>query len=159
MRALFIAAAFAFVTDQVSKLYVMFGLKMQVGEVLDIFPPFLIFLFGWNPGINFGLFSDHPDAMRWVLTALAVGISAFLIWWARRSLSRRVTFVSAGLIVGGALGNALDRILYGAVADFLNMSCCGYVNPFIFNVADIWIFAGAFGIILFSDDKAAHKTP
>ena len=154
-----ITAVLAFATDQASKLYVMHGLGMQVGDVLEIVPPLLVFVFGWNPGINFGLFSDHPDAMRWVLTALAIGISVFLVWWARRSLSRTVTFISAGLIVGGALGNAIDRILYGAVADFLNMSCCGIHNPFIFNVADIWIFAGAFGIILFTDDKSADKTP
>lgn len=158
MRALFITALLAFATDQVSKLYVMRGLGMQVGDEIEIFAPFLVFVFGWNPGINFGLFSDYPDVMRWVLTALAIGISGVLIWWAQRALSRTVTFVASGLIVGGALGNALDRIVYGAVADFLNMSCCGINNPFIFNVADIWIFAGAFGIILFNDDKSNNKT-
>jgi signal peptidase II len=49
--------------------------------------------------------------------------------------------------VGGALGNALDRVLYGAVADFLNMSCCGIRNPYAFNLADVFIFAGAAGLI------------
>ena len=159
MRALFITAVLAFATDQASKLFVMQVLQMQVGDRIEIFAPLLVFVFGWNPGINFGLFSDYPDTMRWVLTALAIGISVVLIWWALRSLTRTVTFVAAGLVVGGALGNALDRILYGAVADFLNMSCCGINNPFIFNVADIWIFAGAFGIILFADDKTPNKTP
>jgi signal peptidase II len=65
--------------------------------------------------------------------------------------------VSAGLLIGGALGNVVDRVLYGAVADFLNMSCCGIENPYTFNVADIAIFAGAIGLIFFTGngDKKA----
>jgi signal peptidase II len=60
-------------------------------------------------------------------------------------------------VVGGALGNAADRIVHGAVADFLNMSCCGIRNPYAFNVADIAIFAGAVGLALFGErlDKKA----
>jgi signal peptidase II len=57
---------------------------------------------------------------------------------------------SAGLLIGGALGNIIDRIYYGAVVDFLNMSCCGINNPYSFNVADVFVFAGAFGLVLFS---------
>ncbi len=66
------------------------------------------------------------------------------------------SLVFAGLIVGGAIGNALDRVIFGAVADFLNMSCCGINNPYAFNVADIAIFFGAFGLVLFGD-KAQNK--
>jgi len=88
---------------------------------------------------------------RWVLIALALGISGWLVHWARR-LPRPIARVSAGMIVGGALANALDRVIYGAVADFLNMSCCGIQNPFTFNIADIFIFAGAFGLVFFSDE-------
>lgn len=63
-------------------------------------------------------------------------------------------------MVGGALGNVVDRLLYGAVADFLNMSCCGFENPYAFNVADISIFIGAFGLILFAGhDGKAKKAP
>ena len=58
--------------------------------------------------------------------------------------------IAAGLLVGGALGNVVDRVLYGAVADFLNMSCCGIDNPFAFNIADVGIAAGAVGLIVFS---------
>jgi len=62
----------------------------------------------------------------------------------------RLGFLSAGVLVGGALGNVVDRIVYGAVADFLNMSCCGLVNPFAFNVADIAVFVGAIGLVFFT---------
>jgi signal peptidase II len=61
------------------------------------------------------------------------------------------------LLVGGALGNVVDRVIYGAVADFLNMSCCGFTNPYAFNVADISIFAGAIGLALFSGGGSAPK--
>ena len=61
--------------------------------------------------------------------------------------------IAAGLVIGGALGNSLDRIFYGGVADFLNMTCCGIRNPYSFNVADIAIFVGLFGLIIFSTDE------
>ncbi len=73
--------------------------------------------------------------------------------------------ISAGLLVGGALGNVIDRVIYGAVADFLNMSCCGIENPYSFNIADIAIFAGALGLVLFmgkptpSAPTKRRKTP
>jgi signal peptidase II len=63
--------------------------------------------------------------------------------------------IFAGLLIGGALGNVVDRLLYGAVADFLNMSCCGFTNPYAFNVADISVFFGAIGLALFSGGKNA----
>lgn len=152
MRALGLAALGAFLTDQLSKLYVMSGLGMQVGDVVDVLPPLVVFKFGWNPGINFGLFAGSPDFARWVLIALAVMISGILLWWVRRTPRKPLVYVGTGLIVGGALANALDRVLYGAVADFLNMSCCGINNPFIFNIADIWIFAGAFALVIFDGE-------
>jgi signal peptidase II len=113
----------------------------------------LNFRMGWNEGINFGLLSDSPAVMRWILIALAVGVSIWLVWWSKRTLTRPVTLIGAGLVIGGALGNGLDRVIYGAVADFLNMSCCGFQNPYTFNVADIAIFAGAFILIAFDDPK------
>ena len=63
--------------------------------------------------------------------------------------------LTAGLLLGGALGNVVDRLIYGAVADFINMSCCGIDNPYAFNVADIAMFAGAIGLVL----APARKTP
>ncbi|MES2542698.1 MAG: signal peptidase II, partial [Pseudomonadota bacterium] len=65
--------------------------------------------------------------------------------------------LAGGFLVGGALGNIIDRIAYGAVADFLNMSCCGIENPYAFNVADIAIFAGALGLVIFAKGTDGDK--
>ncbi len=155
MRILTIFAILAFLLDQGTKRLVVHTLNLKELGAIDVLPPFLNFRMGWNRGINFGLFSDSPDVARYVLIALAVVVSILLVFWAHRSMSRAITFAGTGLIIGGALGNALDRVIYGAVADFLNMSCCGFSNPYTFNVADIAIFAGAFALIAFDDKKTA----
>jgi signal peptidase II len=100
--------------------------------------------------------------MRWVLVAVALAISGWALWWLTRSPQGRPAYIAGGLLVGGALGNVIDRVLHQAVADFLNMSCCGIENPYAFNIADIAIFAGAAGLVLFAADgsgKRRGKTP
>jgi len=109
----------------------------------------------WNTGINFGLLSGQADWTRWVLISVAMGIVLFVLVWMRRDPPGRIGLVFAGLLIGGALGNVVDRVLYGAVADFLNMSCCGFTHPYAFNVADISVFIGAIGLALFSGGKNA----
>jgi signal peptidase II len=96
--------------------------------------------------------------MRWVLVGVAIAICGFVIWWLRREKPGKWAYISAGLLVGGALGNVVDRVLYGFVFDFLNMSCCGINNPFVFNLADVFIFAGAIGLVLFTGNNDAKKT-
>lgn len=156
MRLLALSAFLVFVVDQVTKYAVVFAMDLRNLYAIDVWPPYLNFRMAWNRGVNFGLFSDQGDAARWVLIALALGICAFVVVWVRREPPRAALFVSAGVLIGGALGNVVDRVLYGAVADFLNMSCCGFSNPYSYNVADIAVFAGAFGMILFSGrDKTA----
>ena len=155
MRALGITAALIFVIDQLSKWLVVQRMNLaSVGEI-DVFPPYLVFRMAWNQGVNFGLFANSNDIMRWVLIGVALAISVWVIIWIWREETGRKGQIAAGFLVGGALGNVIDRVIYGAVADFLNMSCCGYANPFSFNVADIAIFIGAFGLILFTGGKKA----
>jgi signal peptidase II len=155
MNKLLISATLAFAVDQVSKWAIVHGLNLRERLAIDVLPPLLNFRMGWNEGINFGLFSDSPAIMRWVLSALAIVVSIWLVWWSKRTLTRSITLIGAGLVVGGALGNAIDRVIYGAVADFLNMSCCGFTNPYTFNVADVAIFAGAFIRIAYVDPNPA----
>ena len=85
--------------------------------------------------------------------AIAVGVSGYIAYWAWKERFGILPNVFAGLLIGGALGNAYDRIRYGAVVDFLNMSCCGIQNPYAFNVADIFIFIGAIGLAIFPQPK------
>ena len=136
--------------DQVSKVIVVHLLGLISRGTIEVLPPWLVFSMAWNRGVNFGLFAGDSDAARWILIALALAISAWVLVWLSRERPGRWGMISGGLLVGGALGNVVDRVLYGAVADFLNMSCCGIANPYSFNVADIAIFAGAIGLIFFT---------
>ena len=155
MRVIFWASFAAFAIDQISKYVVIHMMELARIRSIDVLPPLVNFRYGENRGINFGLFGGGSDASRWILIVLATVICAAVIWWARSNAQTRLAQVSAGLLVGGALANVFDRIFYGYVLDFLNMSCCGINNPFVFNIADVFIFAGALGLIFFTDDDAA----
>jgi signal peptidase II len=150
MRLFWITAVLTFGIDQLSKLAIVQWLDLINRHEIDVLPPYLNLRMAWNYGINFGLLSHGSDFARWGLVVLALAISAWVIWWIRRERGNVWAELSGGLLVGGALGNVIDRIAYGAVADFLNMSCCGIENPYAFNVADIAIFAGALGLVIFA---------
>ena len=157
MRITALAAVFTFALDQITKWFVVFHLRLIDVGMIDVLPPYLTFRMAWNRGVNFGLFADDAATMRWVLVAVALVIAGWALWWLSRAPQGRMASVAGGLLVGGALGNVLDRVLYGAVADFLNMSCCGIENPYAFNVADIAIFAGALGLVLFAAEAGRDK--
>jgi len=122
---------------------------------IDVLNPILNLRMAWNRGVNFGL-GANMDA-RWILIGVAVVIICAVIWWVWKEPMGKGAHISAGLLIGGALGNVVDRVIYGAVADFLNMSCCGIENPFAFNVADISIFAGALGLVFLSPSNNGKK--
>ncbi|GGM06939.1 signal peptidase II [Pseudooceanicola nanhaiensis] len=155
MRLTLITALITLVVDQLTKLLVVHGLNLRARGEIDVFPPYLNFRMAWNEGINFGLLSRQDDLMKWILVAIALAISAAVLWWVHRERPRTAGMIAAGLLVGGAIGNVIDRLVYGAVADFLNMSCCGIENPYAFNVADIAIFLGAAALVLIPADKKA----
>lgn len=156
MRLVVLSAALTFVADQITKFVVVQMLDLYGRQEILFLPPWITFRMAWNQGINFGLMAHSSDIARWALIALAIAISVWVWAWVRREPHSRTVKISAGLLIGGAMGNVLDRIIYGAVADFLNMSVPGISNPYSFNVADIAIFAGAIGLVFFT---GREKTP
>jgi signal peptidase II len=153
MRLMFWTGFWVFLIDQISKYFVVhwLGLINEQDGIIEVWPPYIEFRMAWNRGVNFGLFADYD--MRWVLIALALLISGGVIWWLNRTGGTKGVYIAGGFLIGGAIGNVIDRIIYGAVADFLNMSCCGINNPYAFNVADIAIFVGAIGLAFLADDR------
>ncbi|MER9544434.1 signal peptidase II [Mesorhizobium sp. M0437] len=137
----------AFALDQISKIAVVYWLNLATVHVLPVVPPYLVFVMAWNEGINFGILSHYGN--RWALIAFSLAFSLASAAWARRTRGW-IMPLAIGFAAGGALGNAFDRAAYGAVADFLNMSCCGIGNPYSFNVADIFVFVGAGLLLVFS---------
>jgi signal peptidase II len=99
-----------------------------------------------NQGVSFGMFSNGTDAGKWTLVSVALVILGFLIRWLFQS-NRLFNVITLGLIIGGAMGNVLDRVMVGAVVDFLDFHAFGYHWP-AFNVADTAISIGAIGLVL-----------
>lgn len=155
MRITLTTAGIVLALDQLTKLLVVHVMGLKTRGEIDVIPPILNFRMAWNQGVNFGLFSNADAVVKWVLIAVAVVISLAVLWWVRRERPRRAGLIAAGLLVGGAIGNVIDRLIYGSVADFLNMSCCGIENPYAFNVADIAIFFGAAALVLIPADQKA----
>jgi len=148
MRGLYWTAFWVFLLDQATKYLVVHAMDLRMLGRFDVWPPHLNQRMAWNYGINFGLMAGDSAITRWVLIAVALLVCGAVLWWVHHEAASRWQRIAAGVLVGGALGNVIDRLIYGAVADFLNMSCCGIDNPYAFNVADIAVFAGAFGLVL-----------
>lgn len=155
MKLLWISAAIAFLLDQASKYWVIHVLGVSPFKPIDVLPPLLNFRYGENRGINFGLFSGVVPV--WVLVGVALVICLGVLVWIIRVPQPPLARVFAGFLIGGALGNVFDRIYYGYVLDFLNSSCCGWTNPSVYNVGDVFIFIGAIGLVFFGTEGTARK--
>ena len=153
MRTVFWVGFWTFLADQASKYLVVHWMNLrELGEIIVI-PGMFNLRMAWNYGVNFGLFAEDSELTRWVLVGVALVISGAVVWWTHHEENGLLARIAAGLLVGGALGNVVDRLLYGAVADFLNVTCCGLENPYSFNIADIAVFAGALGMVIFTGTK------
>ncbi len=120
-------SALVFVADQISKWLVLEKLRFSPPGCLESgygcgfieLSPIFDLQMLWNRGVSFGLLRADHDIVRWGLVVLSLGIAGVFLWWLR-SAERRLTGAALGLVVGGALGNVIDRIRFGAVADFLD---------------------------------------
>lgn len=153
-RMIAVAALAVIALDRASKHYVVEVLDLKRVFAIEVIPGVFALRMAWNRGVNFGLFAGDDPRLPYALAGLALAVSVGVAVWAWR---RDVALFSlgAGVLIGGALGNAWDRLVYGAVADFLNVTCCGVRNPFSFNVADMAIFAGAAMIALAPERRAS----
>ena len=130
--------------DQAVKAYFLYGLGFTEGQMLRV-TPFLDLVLVWNYGMSFGLFGQHQEDASRALLVVALLACAGLSIWMLRAQSWRVV-IALALVIGGALGNAIDRALYGAVADFFYFHINEHYWP-AFNVADAAIVVGV-GILL-----------
>ena len=134
------------IVDQVTKAFIISFMAERALRPLDVLPHLRLVMV-WNRGISFGLFSHDGDIMRWGLSVLAFVIALGLTVWVIRE-GDLWAVLGGGLVAGGAAGNALDRILYGAVADFIDLHAGGWSWP-AFNVADSAITVGV-GLLVLS---------
>lgn len=136
-------AVIALGLDQLSKwaMLALFDLGARPIEVT----PFFNLVMVWNRGVSFGMFNSGGALAPWLLSGLALAVVMGLLWWLRRA-DQHLTGIGLGLVIGGALGNVIDRIRYGAVVDFLDFHVAGYHWP-AFNLADAAICIGA-GLML-----------
>jgi signal peptidase II len=140
LSALGLAFALAsFAIDQAFKWWMLHIFDIEARQPIALLPVFDIVL-AWNRGISYGWFSDGAGIAQGLLIALALIISLGLWSWLAKA-ARPLTAAAIGLILGGAIANAFDRAVYGAVADFFSFHL-GSFEWYIFNLADIAIVAG-----------------
>jgi len=140
-------AAIVCLIDQASKLYLLFVIDLADHPLR--LGPFFDFILTKNTGISYGLFQTHSALGQWLLLGFkAVAVVLLALWLARSHA--RLTALSLGLIIGGAVGNAIDRLAYGWVADFVFFhvsSGTWRFNWYVFNLADVAIVAGVIGLL------------
>lgn len=133
------------VLDQITKHWVLFvyDLPSRVSE--PVFGPLSLTMV-WNRGVSFGLLRADQDLTRWLLVGFSLIVACVLAFWARKA-DRQFLAVGLGLVIGGAIGNAIDRARFGAVADFIDVQRLGFF-PWVFNVADSAITVGVIFLLL-----------
>lgn len=154
-RIAYAAYGFAIVViilDQLTKAWIMGGLDLREMGHIPVWSPLFNLTWVENRGVSFGLFGDGSG--RWALSAFSIAVAGILGWWALKA-DRRLLITAIGLVMGGALGNVIDRIRFGFVVDFLDFSGPHFllgsmkINfPWIFNVADSAICIGVILLIL-----------
>jgi signal peptidase II len=157
-------AALTFALDQSHKWWMLLIYRIEEKAQLSggrvRVAPFMDLVFVINQGISYGLFQQGDFRGQVMLAAFAVLVSIGLVVWLARSVDTKLLALSVGLIIGGALGNALDRLLIGGVADFFSLHAFGYYW-YVFNIADVAIVAGVIGLLYdsFVASRGVAKSP
>lgn len=146
-------AALTVLADQAHKAWMLYVYDIGAKGTVTL-TPFFDLVLVWNPGISYGLFPQDSALGRVGLILFACVASLALIVWLARVTSK-LTACAIGLIIGGAIGNAIDRIAYGAVADFFAFHAFGF-EWYVFNIADVAIVAGVIGL-LYESLVGGHK--
>jgi signal peptidase II len=143
------AALLVLAADQASKWWVLHGLDLPTRGSVALLPV-LNFTLVWNRGVTFGLLNGPASGSAWgphlVLAAIALGVVAALGIWLRRA-ERPLVGVALGAIAGGAIGNVIDRLRFGAVVDFIHAHAWGW-SWYVFNVGDAAIVCGVAALVL-----------
>jgi signal peptidase II len=134
-------AGLVVVLDQLTKWAILIWLERAM-----VLTPFFNLVLVWNRGVSFGMFDSESRVGPWVLSGLAFAVVALLLGWLRR-VDDPLTATGLGLIIGGAIGNVIDRVRFGAVIDFLDFHALGWQWP-AFNVADSAICVGALLLVV-----------
>ncbi|SNX27996.1 signal peptidase II [Polynucleobacter meluiroseus] len=154
IRPLLLASSVLFL-DQLTKWWALSHLQYGTPEVVL---PFLNWLLLFNPGAAFSFLAQGSGWQRWFFTLLGLGASVYILYLLRKNQNDSILTWALSLILGGALGNVLDRILYGAVVDFIDVHYGNWHWP-AFNIADSAISVGAALIILIEVRKSFGKSP
>jgi signal peptidase II len=159
VKAGLLAAVIALVADQASKLYLLFVYDIAARGAVQV-TPFFDLVLTWNRGISYGWFQAETATAQALLLAIKLAaVVALSIWlWHAHN---RITALGLGLIIGGAIGNGIDSLAYGAVADFalFHLQWGGSrLDWYVFNIADVAIVAGVVGL-LYDSVLGAAKAP
>jgi signal peptidase II len=141
-------AAVACAIDQITKVWLLTVFDLGSRGIVRV-APMLDLVLTWNTGISYGLFQQNSPLGRFLLLAIKVLAVALLWAWLARAGSKLMA-VSLGLVIGGAVGNAIDRLAYGAVADFVlfHVTTASFsFTWYVFNLADAAIVAGVIGLL------------
>ncbi|MBA4759783.1 MAG: signal peptidase II [Sphingosinicella sp.] len=141
----YLVAAAIFVVDQLVKLWIIAGLGLQAKGSINLLP---VLSLTWveNRGVSMGLLQADGAKERWILTAVTALIAAGVAWWMRKE-TNRIDILALALVLGGALGNIVDRVRFGYVVDFVHVHV-GAWSFYVFNVADAAITIGVAILLL-----------
>lgn len=158
MRLALVAAALVLVLDQASK-WIVLSLVMTPPRIIPV-TGFFDLVLVFNTGVSFGLFREAGREAGTVFVGLSLAVAVGLAYWLKRLVAEgghRRLVVALALVIGGALGNVIDRLRFGAVVDFLSFHAYGYYWP-AFNLADSAITVGV-GLIVLDSFLGTRRTP